>query len=1089
MKKLVSLVLALLILTSCLPMSVFATDAGITDRSIMPLGEIAEVTITTEGNGGYVEGSGSYSVGSTAVVTATIYPNGEFYGWFENGELVSPSYVYDFTVLGDVTLVAKFKNLDFYNFSAVSTEGGKVEAPEGKYCAGEEINFTATADEGYVFAGWVTTAGKVDKANAENTKITMPSSDVTLTAKFMKTDDILGEWVKENGKKKYKYKDGTYKGAGWELIEGEWYYFDKYGNMMTGWVFDNYWYYINPLNGIMQRGWVKISGEDYYFDSTGVMYTGWLAVENGKKYYFNPANGIMQRGWVELEGKKYYFDKDGVMLTGWQKIDEKWYLLDNINGDVQYGWVATNGKMYYCDATTGVRAIGWTNIDGKWYYLDEADASLRTGHTVINGEHYYLGDDGVMYTGWYVEDGKTYYYNPTNGIMQRGTIKVDNKLYFMDNDGVMLTGWFDYEGKTYYTNLDNSLATEWVILNGNWYYFDPVSGAMHKGWSSIDGLWYEFNKDGVYQQVAEPIGKDFTAKITTNADQKKALSLSGNNVELRTDDGETDQQWRFILQADGSYKIINLGNNWCLDVADGKTENGTNIQTWKDNELPPQKWIITRDGENEGYTFRPLCSIDHYTVMDVINAETADGTNIVLSKSHFGANQQFTITKLSEEDPDVFEPKYCLVGNINGKDVGCEGDWENVVNELDENNQITLTFTEESYVFLKDTKNENWFMTLGWQGKVNEATLYNSHTTELPDGTKFDKLYVPAGTYTFTATENEDGSIHLIYTEPLAEIDTLYLVPGSAWKADKARFAAYYFNDAGGKEWVSMTDEDEDGVYEAAIPEGEWTNVIFCRMNPEKTENNWENNWNQTNDLAIEERKNCFTITHPWSVTNTGEWSYFTPGMTPPEVSDPSQGDSNPDLTEPAKRKYCLIGYIDGVDVGDGNNWEDIVNVFDENGQITLTIEEEAYVCVKDTTCSAWFMTLGWLGKDVTETVLYNANTTSLPEGVEFNKLYVPAGTYTFTIVENADGTVKLSYKKYVNDQISNVIGDIDNSGEVTISDVTYIQKTLIGFYEVSDETKLVGDVNGNGKLEIRDATLIQLYIANKIDKFPVESK
>ena len=54
---------------------------------------------------------------------------------------------------------------------------------------------------------------------------------------------------------------------------------------------------------------------------------------------------------------------------------------------------------------------------------------------------------------------------------------------------------------------------------------------------------------------------------------------------------------------------------------------------------------------------------------------------------------------------------------------------------------------------------------------------------------------------------------------------------------------------------------DKNGIYEAAIPEGNWTNFIFCRMNPSSNTNNWNNKWNQTGDLTIPaDGKTLFTV-------------------------------------------------------------------------------------------------------------------------------------------------------------------------------------------------------------------------------------
>ena len=74
-----------------------------------------------------------------------------------------------------------------------------------------------------------------------------------------------------------------------------------------------------------------------------------------------------------------------------------------------------------------------------------------------------------------------------------------------------------------------------------------------------------------------------------------------------------------------------------------------------------------------------------------------------------------------------------------------------------------------------------------------------------------------------------------------------------------------------------MVDSDSDGIYEVNIPEG-YTfgdNVIFCRMNPSSTANNWNNKWNQTADLKIPtDGKNLFTIPGTtWNDATNSNWS------------------------------------------------------------------------------------------------------------------------------------------------------------------------------------------------------------------------
>lgn len=110
--------------------------------------------------------------------------------------------------------------------------------------------------------------------------------------------------------------------------------------------------------------------------------------------------------------------------------------------------------------------------------------------------------------------------------------------------------------------------------------------------------------------------------------------------------------------------------------------------------------------------------------------------------------------------------------------------------------------------------------------------------------------------------------------EPEVTENMLYLKPNSNWKQSNARFAAYFFGN--GDKWVSMVDSDGDGIYEVNIPEG-YTygcNVIFCRMNPSTTANNWNNKWNQTADLkAPTDGKNLYTVKDGTWDKGGGTWS------------------------------------------------------------------------------------------------------------------------------------------------------------------------------------------------------------------------
>ena len=98
----------------------------------------------------------------------------------------------------------------------------------------------------------------------------------------------------------------------------------------------------------------------------------------------------------------------------------------------------------------------------------------------------------------------------------------------------------------------------------------------------------------------------------------------------------------------------------------------------------------------------------------------------------------------------------------------------------------------------------------------------------------------------------------------------IYLTPNSNWKTDNARFALYTWD--GGEKWFDMTDSDGDGVYQVTLPAG-IENIIFCRMNPSATANNWNNKWNQTADLKYDGTNNHYTVKEGTWDKGGGTWS------------------------------------------------------------------------------------------------------------------------------------------------------------------------------------------------------------------------
>ena len=128
------------------------------------------------------------------------------------------------------------------------------------------------------------------------------------------------------------------------------------------------------------------------------------------------------------------------------------------------------------------------------------------------------------------------------------------------------------------------------------------------------------------------------------------------------------------------------------------------------------------------------------------------------------------------------------------------------------------------------------------------------------------------------------------YVEPAKPTETkLYLKPNANWMADGARFSAYLWGNGVTAVWYDMTlVEGETDIYEFTLPEG-YENIIFCRMNPSTTANDWNNKWNQTGDLKVPtDGKNLFTLASSVWDGATTTWDTYTPAVVEPEPEEPA---------------------------------------------------------------------------------------------------------------------------------------------------------------------------------------------------------
>ena len=232
----------------------------------------------------------------------------------------------------------------------------------------------------------------------------------------------------------------------------------------------------------------------------------------------------------------------------------------------------------------------------------------------------------------------------------------------------------------------------------------------------------------------------------------------------------------------------------------------------------------------------------------------------------------------------------------------------------------------------------------------------------------------------------------------------LYLKPGSPWTKGDERFAAYFFEPSTGSVslgtpatpatvWVDMTIMEDDATYVVTAPTGKYQKVIFCRMNGAQSANNWDNRWEQTDNLVYDGTNPCYTITSSSNGKATGSWGAYVPTPTTWTVAGSS--------AELFGTAWCTDCTANDLTAGTDGVW---TKVYDD---VTLSAGEIQYKVLKNHGWTTSFpgsnanLTIAEAGKyDVTFT--FNA-TSKAVSAIAEKVVEKPAITASWSIAEGAE--------------------------------------------------------------------------------------
>ena len=469
-----------------------------------------------------------------------------------------------------------------------------------------------------------------------------------------------------------------------------------------------------------------------------------------------------------------------------------WTDMSDEDGDGYYEATLPEGeweKIIFCRMNPNSATNGWST---KWNQTTDLD--------IPDDMNCYTVKDATWDKGggeWSLYDPE----NPTEAPSTEATEGTTKQVITGDPDSYYLFGFInnanyaceeDSENAGEYKFVDNQVtakfdADSYVAVkkgdNSAWYMTEgwlgtTVKSALLKNTTAITG---EANK------LYVPANTEVTFTLVDNGDDTFTLSYtSATDPTSTTDPTEVTEPTEPVAVDYYLFGSINGANYGCEEdyanmgeykFVDGKlTVEFTEMSYVGVKTTDNGAWYMTDDWQGV---------VNEVTLYNAANlGETANKLVVPAGVVNFTlvVNDDDTLTLSYESDvaptipteapTDPTEPvavDYYLFGSINGANYGCEEDYANMGDYKFVDNEVTVTFTETSYVGVKTTDNGAWYMTDGWQGNVTEVTLYNTKDLD----TTADKLMVPAGEVKFTLIVSDTSdTLTLSYTvlsEPTTE--------------------------------------------------------------------------------------------------------------------------------------------------------------------------------------------------------------------------------------------------------------------------------------------------------------------------------
>ena len=405
---------------------------------------------------------------------------------------------------------------------------------------------------------------------------------------------VTNKFVEEYGRTYYVDENGN-KAIGSKEVNGAWYYFEQYGELIKNNFAPNGRYYdkYGKQVDFGTNRFFELNGEWYYAGNDGAILNGPQTID-GVKVYFNQG-GVQVKGYFvrdEGDNKSRYYDKDsGALATNQYVIaynpykhrNERYYVNDQ--GIRLTGPQTIDGKQVYFDKYEGSQIFDNFGDDGYFYDQDGNRVNLGTNRYVqVKGNWYYVGEDGKILTGEQTIDGAHVYFE-YDGKQVKGDFDYKNQFHDKDSGNSVTNRFVTVKDKTYFIGADSKAIKGATVIDNVEYFFDKETGAQVKGNFAWNGKYYDGITGALVTNSYVQVGKDWY--YVGNDGERLKGSQTINNVPVYFDpyDGK---QAKGVFGDDGYFydkdsgakidlgtnRYVYINDNWYYLNGEGKILKG-----------------------------------------------------------------------------------------------------------------------------------------------------------------------------------------------------------------------------------------------------------------------------------------------------------------------------------------------------------------------------------------------------------------------------------------------------------------------------------------------------------------------------------